>query len=62
MVGIYPHLEITEVVIFHCKIVNKAYQEDSRVLYTFILKRQFGILLEISPKNHIFLKTSNSEF
>ena len=34
----------------------------SRVLYTFVLNKSFGSLLEISPKNHIFLKTFNSEF
>ena len=31
-----PHLEITEVVLVHCNIVNNDYQHDSRVLYTFI--------------------------
>ena len=46
--GNVPHLEITEVVLVHCNIVNNNYQQDSRVLYTF------GSLLEISPKNHIF--------
>ena len=30
-----PHLEITEVVLIHCHIVNNNYQPDSRVLYTF---------------------------
>ena len=29
------HLEITEVVLVHCNIVNNDYQQDSRVLYTF---------------------------
>ena len=28
------HLEITEVVLVHCNIVNDDYQQDSRVLYT----------------------------
>ena len=28
-----PHLEITEVVLIHCNVVNNNYQEDSRVLY-----------------------------
>ena len=49
-----PHLEITEVVIVHCNIVNNDYQQDSRVVYTFITNKPFGSLLEISPKNHIF--------
>ena len=31
-----PHLEITEVILVHCNIVNNDYQEDSRVLYTFL--------------------------
>ena len=55
-----PHLEITEVV--HCDIVNNDYQQDSRVLYTFVPNKPFGSLLEISPTNHIFLKTFNSEY
>ena len=57
-----PHLEITEVVSFHCNIVYNDYQQDSRVLYTFVPNKPFGSLLEISPKNHIFLKAFNSEF
>ena len=30
------HLEITEVVLVHCNMVNNDYQQDSRVLYTFV--------------------------
>ena len=37
--------------------VNKDYQQDLRVLYTFIPNKLFGSLLEISPKTH-----NNSEF
>ena len=48
-----PHLEITEVVLVHCNIVNNGYQQDSRVLYTFVLNKSFGQLLDISPKNFI---------
>ena len=57
-----PHLEITEVVLVHCNIVNNIYQYDSRVLYTFVPNKPFGRLLEISLTNDIFLKTFNSEF
>ena len=52
-----PYLEITEVVLVH-----NDYRQDSRVLYTFVPNKPFGSLLEISPTNHIFLKTFNSEF
>ena len=31
------------------------------MLYTFVLNQPFGSLLEISPRNHIFLKIFNSE-
>ena len=57
-----PHLEITEVVLVHCNMVNNDYQPDSRVLYTFVQNKSFGSLLDISPSNHIFLKTFNSEY
>ena len=56
-----PHLEIAEVVLVHCDIVNNDSQQDSRVLYTFVPNKPFGSLLEISPTNHFFLKTFNSE-
>ena len=56
-----PHLEITEVVLVDCNIVYNDCQQDSRVLYTFVSNKPFGSLLEISPTNHIFLKTFNSE-
>ena len=55
------HLEITEVVLIHCNIVNNNYQQDSRVLYTFVPNKSFGQLLYISPKNFMFWKTFISE-
>ena len=57
-----PHLEAVELVYVHCNIVGKDYQQDSRILFAFFLNKPFGSLLEISPANHIFLKTFNSEF
>ena len=57
-----PHLEIVELVLAHCNLINNDYQQDSRKLYTFVPNKTFGSLLEISPTNHVFLKTFNSEF
>ena len=57
-----PHLEITEVVFVPCNIANSDYQQNSRVLYAFVPNKPFGSLLEISPANHTFLKTFNSEY
>ena len=39
-----PHLGITEAVSFHCNIINNHYQQDSRVLYTFIPNKSFSHL------------------
>ena len=36
------YLEITEVVLIHCYIVNNNYQQHSRVLYTFVPNKSFG--------------------
>ena len=57
-----PHLEITEVVLVYCNIINNDYQRHSRVLHTFVLNKPFGNLLEIIPTNFTPLKTFNSEF
>ena len=58
----FPTLEITEVVLVHCNIVNNNYQQKSRLLYTLVPNKSFGQLLDISPKSFIFLQTFNSEF
>ena len=57
-----PHLEITEVVLVHCNIVNNDYQQESRGLYTFVPNKAFGSLLKIYPSHHVFLKIFNSEY
>ena len=57
-----PHLEIIKVVLIYCNVVNNDYQQDSRVLYRFVPNNSLVQLLDTSPKNLIFLKTSNSEF
>ena len=44
------NLEITEVALIHCDIVNNDYQEDSKVLYPFDPNKSFGQLLDISQK------------
>ena len=57
-----PHLEVVELVLVHCNLANNDYQQDSRILFTYVPNKSFGSLLEISPTNHVFLKTFNSEF
>ena len=57
-----PYLEIAEVILIHWTVVNNSHQQNSRVLYTFVLNELFGQLLDISHKSFIFLKTFDSEF
>ena len=52
-----PHLEVLELVLIHCNIVNNNYQQNSRISFP---NKPFGSLLEISPSSHIFLKIFNS--
>ena len=52
------HLEIVEVVLVHCNLVNNDYPQNSRILYTSVPNKTFGSLLEISLPNHVFFKNS----
>ena len=36
-----PHLEIVELVLIHCNLVNNNYQQNSRMLYTFVPNKPF---------------------
>ena len=57
-----PKSENVEVVLVHCNLVNNAYQQHSRVLFTFVPTKQYGQLIIISPHSLVFLKTMNTEF
>ena len=56
------HLEITEVALIHSNVFNNSYQQNSRVLYTFVPNKSLGQLLDISPEDFIFSKVFKSEF
>ena len=57
-----PHLEIKEIALVHCSIVNNDYQQDSRVLYSFMPNKRFGSLLDVYQANNIFLKKFNTQY
>ena len=57
-----PYLEITEVGLIHCNVLNNSYQRNSRVLYAFVPNKSFGQLLDISPEKLIFLKRLTQNF
>ena len=39
-----PHLEILELVLVHCNLVNNDYQQDSAILCTCVSNKPFGSL------------------
>ena len=57
-----PRLEYIEVVLVHCNLVNNAYQQHSRVLFTFVPTKQYGQLISKSPHSLVVLKTMNTDF
>ena len=57
-----PHLDITEVILVHYNIGDNDYQQDSRVLYRFVINKSFGQLLDISPRNFVFFKLLTENF
>ena len=57
-----PHLENTEIVLVYCNIINNDYQQDSRVLYTFVANKLFGQLPDISTKKFMFFKRLTQNF
>ena len=57
-----PRLENVEVVLVHCNLVNNAYQQHSRVLFTFVPTKQYGQLIGISSHSLVFLKTLSTDF
>ena len=59
---IVPRLETVEVVLVYCNLVNKNYQQASKVLFTFVPNKQFGQLITITPHSLTMLKTANTEF
>ena len=57
-----PYLEIIELVLIRCNVVNNSYQQNSLSLYTSVCNKSFDQLLDISPESFIFLKPFDSEF
>ena len=56
-----PKLDTVEAVLVHCNLAKNDYQHASKVLFSFVLKRQFG-QLNISPHSLAMMNTVNTEF
>ena len=57
-----PKLEVVEVVLVHCNLVNNSYQQASKVLFTFVPNKQFSQLITVKSHSLTMLKTINAEF
>ena len=57
-----PTLENVEVVLVHCNLVNNAYQQHSRVLFTFIPTKQYGQFISIYSTFVSFFKNCEHRF
>ena len=51
-----PILENVEVVLVHSNLVNNAYQQAAKVLFTFVPNKQYGQLISISSHSLVFFK------
>ena len=56
-----PKLESVEVVLVHCNLVKNDYQHTSKVLFSFVQKKKFGQLINISLHSLTMMNTINTE-
>ena len=57
-----PSLEVAELLLVQCNLVDNQYQQKSEVLYTFTRSKSYASLLNVEPSNLVFLRTYNTEF
>ena len=50
-----PHLEVVELVLVHCNIINNIYQRDSRILYAFVPNKPIWLFIRnFTYKQYLF--------
>ena len=52
-----PSLEVPEVVLVQCNLVDNQCQQNSEVLYTFTPNKSYAYRLCVEPNNFVFLET-----
>ena len=57
-----PSIEIVEVVLVQCNLVENQYQQKPDLLYTFTPNKSYVYLLYVGPSNLVYLQTYNIEF
>ena len=51
-----PSLEVVEIVLVQCNLVNNQYQQKSEVLYTFMPNKSYAYLLNLEPRKLVFFE------
>ena len=51
-----PSLEVVKVVLLQCNLGDNQYQQKSEVLYSFTPNKSHAYLLNVEPRNLVFLK------
>ena len=57
-----PSLEVVEVVLVQCNLVDNQYQQKSEVLYNFTPNKSYAYSLNAEPSNLMFSKVYNTGF
>ena len=55
-----PVFKVVEVVLVQCILEHNQYQQKSEVLYTFTSNMYLAYILNVEPRNFVFLKTLES--
>ena len=55
-------LQVVEVFLVQCNLVDDQYQQKSKVVYDFTPNKSYAYLLNVEPSNLVFLKTFNTVF
>ena len=59
---ILPKLEIVDVVLMNCNLLNNTYQQASKLLFTFVPNKQIGQLITVEPQPLTILERTSAEF
>ena len=57
-----PSLEVVEVVLVQCNLVDNEFQQISELLYTFTPNKSYVYSLNVEPCNLVFLKAYSIAF
>ena len=57
-----PSVEVVEVALVQCNLVDNQCQHKTETLYTFTPNKSYAYLLNVEPNNFVFLETYNTEF